>query len=715
MKKIAIIHGKMVMGGAERVLVNMLHHFKYDVYDVTLFLEGSIENGQENLEQLVDGRVKIKYWGDKVSSDFGKFVDEEFYDCAISYQGLDILHLCVLNQMIKASRRVAWIHGDCRYVCNSKSKVSDYKLAYSRVDKIVCVSEGVRTIFCEVFPSLEKSTTTIYNLYDEDEILLKSAEDVRIPYNGLSLLSVGRMSEEKGHVLIPLVAKRLRDNGVVFHWYIIGDGECRTKVERLARKYRVDDCVTVLGYIANPYPYIRKCGVFVLPSFSEGFCTVTQEALFLGKLVVATPVCGMSEQIEDGVTGVLSKDVDSESIFQALYSLLLDKELQNRIYSNIAKKNIANVHELQKLYDYIDEKRKHWQENSLPKISVVIPVYNVEKYLVGSLKSVMYQTYRNIEIVCVDDGSTDQSPSILQSMAGLDPRILIIKQENQGLFMARKNGILQSTGDWLVCMDSDDWLDPDSCRIFAEYISKNPDVDLMQYGVTLEGGRFRSRRSFDKWFNGACSEINGNLNMLRTCYSQKLIPWNIASKVIRMSIAKKAYKLQPDIRYSALEDMIACFYLMTLSNRWLRIPNRFYHYRLTSGMTSKNKSFRNDFQHLASTMGYTEAFRYLVQYAESLCMTDRVIEDALFGTMLHQIVEEMSFSYYVCNDRAEDFFKLLEGKLGKGIMEKAFSCKYRQTMHKMLKYKRLFNTMLATTGLLLIILVLVVFSFYIRS
>ena len=76
MKKIAIIHGKMVMGGAERVLVNMLHHFKYDVYDVTLFLEGSIENGQENLEQLVDGRVKIKYWGDKVSSDFGKFVDE---------------------------------------------------------------------------------------------------------------------------------------------------------------------------------------------------------------------------------------------------------------------------------------------------------------------------------------------------------------------------------------------------------------------------------------------------------------------------------------------------------------------------------------------------------------------------------------------------------------------------------------------------------------
>ena len=95
----------------------------------------------------------------------------------------------------------------------------------------------------------------------------------------------------------------------------------------------------------------------------------------------------------------------------------------------------------------------------MPAISVIIPVYNVEPYLRECLDSVVNQTFRDLEIICVNDGSTDGSPAILEEYSAKDSRILIVNKENGGLNTARNAGLERVTGEYFAILDSDDWLD----------------------------------------------------------------------------------------------------------------------------------------------------------------------------------------------------------------------------------------------------------------
>lgn len=97
----------------------------------------------------------------------------------------------------------------------------------------------------------------------------------------------------------------------------------------------------------------------------------------------------------------------------------------------------------------------------MARVSVVIPVYNIEAHLRQCLDSVAAQTLDDIEVLCVDDGSTDQSPAILAEYAAKDPRFRVITQENGGPGVARNTGMTQATGEYLIFLDSDDWFEPD--------------------------------------------------------------------------------------------------------------------------------------------------------------------------------------------------------------------------------------------------------------
>ena len=93
-------------------------------------------------------------------------------------------------------------------------------------------------------------------------------------------------------------------------------------------------------------------------------------------------------------------------------------------------------------------------------VSVIVPVYNTERYLAKCLDSIIAQTMRDIEIICVDDGSTDSSLEILTAYAGKDARIRVIHKENGGLVSARKAGIKAARGTYIGYVDSDDWIEP---------------------------------------------------------------------------------------------------------------------------------------------------------------------------------------------------------------------------------------------------------------
>ena len=109
----------------------------------------------------------------------------------------------------------------------------------------------------------------------------------------------------------------------------------------------------------------------------------------------------------------------------------------------------------------------------MPKISVIIPVYNVEKYLRPCLDSVLNQTFQDIEVICVNDGSPDKSGEILSNYARQDSRIKIITQENQGLSAARNAGVDIATGDWICFVDSDDFLPNYALMVLYEIAQKS--------------------------------------------------------------------------------------------------------------------------------------------------------------------------------------------------------------------------------------------------
>ena len=107
----------------------------------------------------------------------------------------------------------------------------------------------------------------------------------------------------------------------------------------------------------------------------------------------------------------------------------------------------------------------------MPKISVIIPVYNVEKYLGQCLDSVVNQTFKDIEIICIDDGSTDSSLDILKKYAQIDSRIIIINSENNGVSEARNKGIERAKGDYIYFIDGDDYIDQQclECKETGQY------------------------------------------------------------------------------------------------------------------------------------------------------------------------------------------------------------------------------------------------------
>lgn len=119
----------------------------------------------------------------------------------------------------------------------------------------------------------------------------------------------------------------------------------------------------------------------------------------------------------------------------------------------------------------------------MPKFTIIVPVYNTEKYLSECLDSLINQTYEDIEIICINDGSTDGSLGILNEYAQKDSRIKIINQANQGVSVARNTGIENAKGDYILFVDSDDWLELNTCEKFNDVLFS--DIDMLFYNYKI--------------------------------------------------------------------------------------------------------------------------------------------------------------------------------------------------------------------------------------
>lgn len=124
----------------------------------------------------------------------------------------------------------------------------------------------------------------------------------------------------------------------------------------------------------------------------------------------------------------------------------------------------------------------------MSKVSVIIAVYNVEKYLPKCLESLLQQSLSDIEIICVNDGSTDKSLDVLNCYAKKDPRVKVLTQKNRGVAYSRNKGLRLASGDYVMFVDGDDWVDLDVCKKIYDVAEKN-DSDIVMYNVAFYDDR----------------------------------------------------------------------------------------------------------------------------------------------------------------------------------------------------------------------------------
>lgn len=220
-------------------------------------------------------------------------------------------------------------------------------------------------------------------------------------------------------------------------------------------------------------------------------------------------------------------------------------------------------------------------------VSIIVPVYNVKEYLEKCINSILNQTYENLEIIIVDDGSTDGSSDICDQFLEKDNRVFVIHKENGGVVSARQAGIEKAKGEYAIVIDSDDWIEP--IMISELYtIAVENEADIVTsgcyresdntYGIITDGikeGIYSGNNREFLYRNMFCCENSDKLG----------IRASMATKLIRLSLLKKIHsKITNRICYS--EDLavssVCCVYAETIV-----ITHRtYYHYVMRTGSTT---------------------------------------------------------------------------------------------------------------------------------
>lgn len=162
------------------------------------------------------------------------------------------------------------------------------------------------------------------------------------------------------------------------------------------------------------------------------------------------------------------------------------------------------------------------------KVSIIIPSFNVEKYIFRAIESCLSQTYKNIEIVLIDDGSTDQTFEIESKYKKIDSRIITFKQDNKGVSCARNMGLSICSGDYIIFLDSDDWIENNTIEELIEFQKNNPESfivtdryfviqknDLSIEKKAPNSGKKDAKISKDQFILRFC---NHDFNLQSSCY-----------------------------------------------------------------------------------------------------------------------------------------------------------------------------------------------------
>ncbi|PGS52659.1 glycosyltransferase [Bacillus sp. AFS041924] len=344
MKKVLFVVDRMVLGGAEKVLVDIINNLPKSKYEITIFalfdggeLSNQIHNGVNRIiwfKKQYKGIYRvIKYMNpEKIYKDNIK----EEYDIEISFK-TGMPEKIVAASPNKNSLKIAWIHGDMtfqNYGLESHRTKKRQLDCYSKFNRIVFVSEKCVEGFKEVIGDLN-IFSVIHNGVDLDKVRLLSNEQKDINYSSEKIIfsTISRLNYEKGiDRLIFAVEKLVKEKTLNFHIYIVGDGKLKKELQEMINENNLNNFITLLGAKRNPFKYISGSDAFILASRSEALCISVIESMALELPVISTKCGGVTEIIGDSEFGILVEN-SQDGIYDGLSQFIRKKLTLKETYA----------------------------------------------------------------------------------------------------------------------------------------------------------------------------------------------------------------------------------------------------------------------------------------------------------------------------------------------------------------------------------------------
>ncbi|WP_245915786.1 glycosyltransferase [Apibacter adventoris] len=355
-KKIKVLFRlrSMEMGGVQKVILDLLNNLSKDKFEFTLLLnlyQGELRNdipknvkllyltkGKEDFSknpllkkiQLAFRLLKLYLY-----KKFPSFQLKEKYDIEVasSYSEYDM----TLNSSNKNSKKIAWFHSEVTYE-RLRSKSWDYIKKMKKFDYVVFCANQIRNLIEEKYGITFSNSSVIYNAVHVDEIK-KKAEEYNVDYGKLKkpiFCSIGRLHSRKGYEILVNVHARLINENYIHSIVIVGDGEEMDRLKKQVIALKVEKTFKLLGTKLNPYPYLKAADYFVLPTKSEAYPLVINEALALEKPIISTRVGGIPEMIDNNINGLLV-NCNEEEIYQGMKKFIQNSKFVDDIKRNLEK------------------------------------------------------------------------------------------------------------------------------------------------------------------------------------------------------------------------------------------------------------------------------------------------------------------------------------------------------------------------------------------
>lgn len=369
-KRVLFLIDSLTCGGAEKSLISLLPLLDYSQIDVDLLMfkrGGVFEKYVPQQVRVISHRLYGSGFVDRLSQRlhqmcfswnlrFGKkrhgsethwramhqavMPLERQYDVAIAYQqGMPTFFLAT---KVNAAKKVAWINAD---VLAAGYDMDYCKQFYDKMDAVVAVSQKLFDLLSVRASWMQDKLHCVYDIINPEVVRTLAQEqvtDMNPVGDALSIVTVGRLTKPKNHLLALDAAHILKDNGLDFKWYFVGEGEMRTALEQRIADLGLAENVILLGLKENPYPYMAKADVYVQTSAFEGFGMTIAEAKMLQRPVVSTNFDVIHDQIVDHQNGLIA-DMTPQSVAEKILELMADEELRGSISKSLANETYSTV------------------------------------------------------------------------------------------------------------------------------------------------------------------------------------------------------------------------------------------------------------------------------------------------------------------------------------------------------------------------------------